>query len=115
MTKPYFGRLLTAMVTPFAEDGSVNYEAGCKLADWLLANGTDGLVIEGSTGEAATMDMDEKIKKEVSKCVCLCANCHREFHYFYGVVPNDPINQLAEYLDITTDFIDDIAVNTIQN
>ena len=39
MTKPYFGRLLTAMVTPFAEDGSVNYEAGCQLADWLLANG----------------------------------------------------------------------------
>ena len=62
MTRPYFGRLLTAMVTPFAEDGSVNYEAGCKLADWLLANGSDGLVIEGSTGEAATMDMDEKIK-----------------------------------------------------
>lgn len=62
MTKPYFGRLLTAMVTPFNEDGSVNYEAGCHLADWLLANGTDGLVIEGSTGEAATMTMDEKIK-----------------------------------------------------
>lgn len=62
MTKPYFGRLLTAMVTPFNEDGSVNYEAGCQLADWLLANGTDGLVIEGSTGEAATMTMDEKIK-----------------------------------------------------
>ena len=62
MTKPYFGRLLTAMVTPFKEDGSVNYEAGCQLADWLLANGSDGLVIEGSTGEAATMDMDEKIK-----------------------------------------------------
>lgn len=62
MTKPYFGRLLTAMVTPFNEDGSVNYEAGCQLADWLLANGTDGLVIEGSTGEAATMTMEEKIK-----------------------------------------------------
>lgn len=62
MTKPYFGRLLTAMVTPFNEDGSVNYDAGCQLADWLLANGTDGLVIEGSTGEAATMTMDEKIK-----------------------------------------------------
>ena len=57
MTRPYFGRLLTAMVTPFAEDGSVNYEAGCKLADWLLENGSDGLVIEGSTGEAATMDL----------------------------------------------------------
>lgn len=62
MTKPYFGRLLTAMVTPFNEDGSVNYAAGADFADWLLANGSDGLVVEGSTGEAATMDMDEKIK-----------------------------------------------------
>ena len=62
MTKPYFGRLLTAMVTPFNEDGSINYAAGADFADWLLANGSDGLVVEGSTGEAATMDMDEKIK-----------------------------------------------------
>lgn len=62
MKKPYFGRLLTAMVTPFNADGSVNYAAGADFADWLLANGSDGLVIEGSTGEAATMDMDEKIK-----------------------------------------------------
>ena len=59
MKKPYFGRLLTAMVTPFNADGSINYEAGADFADWLLA---DGLVVEGSTGEAATMDMDEKIK-----------------------------------------------------
>lgn len=62
MKKPYFGRLLTAMVTPFNADGSVNYAAGANFADWLLANGSDGLVVEGSTGEAATMDMDEKIK-----------------------------------------------------
>lgn len=62
MKKPYFGRLLTAMVTPFNADGSVNYAAGADFADWLLANGSDGLVVEGSTGEAATMDMDEKIK-----------------------------------------------------
>ena len=62
MKKPYFGRLLTAMVTPFNADGSVNYAAGAVFADWLLANGSDGLVVEGSTGEAATMDMDEKIK-----------------------------------------------------
>lgn len=59
---PYFGRLLTAMVTPFSEDGSVNYDAGVKLANWLLNNGSDGLVVEGSTGEAATMTMKEKIK-----------------------------------------------------
>lgn len=62
MKKPYFGRLLTAMVTPSNADGSINYEAGADFADWLLANGSDGLVVEGSTGEAATMDMDEKIK-----------------------------------------------------
>lgn len=62
MKKPYLGRLLTAMVTPFNADGSVNYAAGADFADWLLANGSDGLVVEGSTGEAATMDMDEKIK-----------------------------------------------------
>ena len=62
MKKPYFGRLLTAMVTRFNADGSINYEAGADFADWLLANGSDGLVVEGSTGEAATMDMDEKIK-----------------------------------------------------
>ena len=62
MKKPYFGRLLTAMVTPFNADGSVNYAAGADFADWLLANGSDCLVVEGSTGEAATMDMDEKIK-----------------------------------------------------
>ena len=63
----YFGRLLTAMVTPFNEDGSVNCEAAADFAEWLLANGSDGLVVEGSTGEAATMFMDEKI--EVLKAV----------------------------------------------
>ena len=67
MAEAYFGRLLTAMVTPFNEDGSVNCEATADFAEWLLANGSDGLVVEGSTGEAATMFMDEKI--EVLKAV----------------------------------------------
>ncbi len=59
MKKPYFGRLLTAMVTPFDESG-VNVEAVKKLVDWWLAHGTDGLVMTGSTGEAATMSVEEK-------------------------------------------------------
>ena len=67
MAEAYFGRLLTAMVTPFNEDGSVNCEAAADFAEWLLANGSDGLVVEGSTGEAATMFMDEKF--EVLKAV----------------------------------------------
>ena len=61
MAEAYFGRVLTAMVTPFNEDGSINCEAAADFAEWLLANGSDGLVVEGSTGEAATMLMDEKI------------------------------------------------------
>ena len=61
MAEAYFGRLLTAMVTPFNADGSVNCEAAADFTEWLLANGSDGLVVEGSTGEAATMFMDEKI------------------------------------------------------
>ncbi|MDF2500733.1 MAG: Dihydrodipicolinate synthase [Anaerosporomusa subterranea] len=57
-----FGRILTAMVTPFHEDGSVNYQAAAALARHLVANGSDGLVVAGSTGEAATMDADEKLR-----------------------------------------------------
>lgn len=62
MKNPYFGRLLTAMVTPFNEDGSVNYEAAADFAEWLIENGSDALVVAGSTGEAATMSVDEKLE-----------------------------------------------------
>ncbi|MBQ5588384.1 MAG: 4-hydroxy-tetrahydrodipicolinate synthase [Selenomonadales bacterium] len=57
-----FGRVITAMVTPFHEDGSVNYEGAAELARHLVANGSDGLVVAGSTGEAATMTAEEKLK-----------------------------------------------------
>ncbi len=50
MKNPYFGRLLTAMVTSFNADGSVNYEKAADLAEWLINNGSDGLVVAGSTG-----------------------------------------------------------------
>jgi len=66
MDKPYFGQLLTAMVTPFTKDG-VNIKATSKFADWLLSHGSDGLVVEGSTGEAATMTLAEK--QDVLKAV----------------------------------------------
>lgn len=62
MKNPYFGRLLTAMVTPFATDGSVNYKAAADLAEWLIGHGSDALVVCGSTGEAATMSMEEKLE-----------------------------------------------------
>ena len=62
MKNPYFGRLLTAMVTPFNADGSVNHEKAADLAEWLINNGSDGLVVAGSTGEAATMSAEEKLE-----------------------------------------------------
>lgn len=57
-----FGRILTAMVTPFNADMSVNYHAAANLAKYLVDNGSNGLVVAGSTGEAATLTREEKLK-----------------------------------------------------
>lgn len=57
-----FGNVLTAMVTPFHNDFSVNYKAAANLARYLVANGSDGLVVAGSTGESATLSVEEKLK-----------------------------------------------------
>ena len=55
-----FGRVLTAMITPFKEDGSVNYAVAEQLAVHLADNGTDSLVVCGTTGESPTMTWDEE-------------------------------------------------------
>jgi len=55
-----FGELLTAMVTPFAADGSVDMAAAAALAKRLIAQGHDGLVINGTTGESPTTSDLEK-------------------------------------------------------
>lgn len=57
-----FGRLLTAMVTPFTRDNAVDYKRAAELAGYLAANGSDGLVVAGSTGEAATMTVKERLQ-----------------------------------------------------
>lgn len=59
---PALAGLLTAMVTPFAADGSVAEAAAVALGRHLLANGSDGLVVCGTTGEAATLDDDEHLR-----------------------------------------------------
>lgn len=56
---PPFGRLLTAMVTPFAQDGSVDEKQVAHLAEYLINNGHDGLIVCGTTGEYSTMTDDE--------------------------------------------------------
>ncbi|OGO31920.1 MAG: 4-hydroxy-tetrahydrodipicolinate synthase [Chloroflexi bacterium RBG_16_56_11] len=56
------GRLLTAMVTPFQDNGDVNYEMAKKLARALLNSGNDGLVLAATTGEAPTLSWDEEMR-----------------------------------------------------
>lgn len=56
------GRLITAMATPFAADGSVDYGRAAQLAEALVASGSDGLVITGTTGESPTLTRDEKLR-----------------------------------------------------
>jgi 4-hydroxy-tetrahydrodipicolinate synthase len=56
------GRLITAMVTPFNEDGAVDYEQAKKLALALLNSGSDGLLVVGTTGESPTLTLDEELR-----------------------------------------------------
>ncbi len=56
-----FGNVLTAMVTPFKDDLSVDYEKAQELALYLIENGSDGLVISGTTGESPTLTSEEKL------------------------------------------------------
>ena len=58
---PRFGRVLTAMVTPFRPDGSLNLDGARRLARWLQDNGNDGLVVAGTTGEAPVLTDDERL------------------------------------------------------
>jgi 4-hydroxy-tetrahydrodipicolinate synthase len=55
-----FGSVITAMVTPFKDDGSLDLDRAQKLVRWLMDHGSDGLVVAGSTGEAATLSDEEK-------------------------------------------------------
>jgi 4-hydroxy-tetrahydrodipicolinate synthase len=56
-----FGQILTAMVTPFDQNGEVDFNATKALVNYLIANGTDGLVIAGTTGESPTLTTEEKV------------------------------------------------------
>src|SRR6266853_4576686 len=65
------GRLITAMLTPFRPDGAVDYQSAEKLATLLVADGSDGVVVSGTTGESPTLSDDEKIEllKAIKKAI----------------------------------------------
>jgi 4-hydroxy-tetrahydrodipicolinate synthase len=56
-----FGQVLTAMVTPFDENGEIDFQATKNLINYLIANGTEGLVVSGTTGESPTLTEEEKV------------------------------------------------------
>jgi 4-hydroxy-tetrahydrodipicolinate synthase len=58
--RPRFGTLITAMVTPFDEEGALDLDAAAMLARWLVDHGSDGLVVAGTTGEGPTLSEAEK-------------------------------------------------------
>jgi len=58
---PRFGRVVTAMVTPFNRDQSLNLDGARRLAKWLQDNGNDGLVVAGTTGESPVLTDDERL------------------------------------------------------
>lgn len=63
-----FGELLTAMVTPFTDDLAVDFDGAARLAQWMVEQGNDGLVVAGTTGEAPTLTDDEHL--ELAQVVC---------------------------------------------
>ncbi len=58
---PRFGRVITAMVTPFDDAGALDLDAAAELSRWLAAHGSDGLVLTGSTGESSVLTDEEKV------------------------------------------------------
>lgn len=57
-----FGQILTAMVTPFDQNGEIDFPAAKNLINYLIANGTDGIVVAGTTGESPTLTTEEKVE-----------------------------------------------------
>jgi 4-hydroxy-tetrahydrodipicolinate synthase len=57
-----FGSVITAMVTPFDDEGAVDYDGVASLARWLVEQGNDALVVTGTTGEAACLTDDEQVE-----------------------------------------------------
>ena len=69
----HWGRVLTAMVTPFDARGALDLDAARRLARWLAQQGNDGLVLTATTGEASTLSNDERrdLVRAVSEAVTI--------------------------------------------
>ena len=66
----------TALITPFTDDGNINFEELGKLIDFQILEGVDSIIICGTTGESATMSLDEK-KQIIQKHLLNYLNMHK--------------------------------------
>lgn len=87
------GRVLTAMITPFQADGSVDFEGAVVLAKHLLANGSDGLIVCGTTGESPTISNEDKLK--------LFTTIVKECGHMGSIVANTGSNDTAKTVAFT--------------
>lgn len=87
------GRVLTAMITPFNADGSVDFEGALTLAKHLLNNGSDGLIVCGTTGESPTIDNEDKLK--------LFELIVRECGHLGSIVANTGSNNTQRTIELT--------------
>ena len=81
---------IVALVTPFHEDGTVNFEKLGELLDWQIENSTDGILILGTSGESSTMTYEEddavalytieRVNHRVPVIVGAGSNCHAKRH-----------------------------------
>ena len=69
MKNPVFTGAAVAIITPMKEDGSVNYDEFGRFIDWQINNGTDAIVVCGTTGESSTLEVDEH-----SECIKWCVD-----------------------------------------
>lgn len=82
---PKFGRLVTAMVTPFGDDGKIDYKATEQVANHLIKTGTSSILVCGTTGESPTLSDEEKV--DLLKCVV--AVCKNRARVIMGAGTND--------------------------
>jgi 4-hydroxy-tetrahydrodipicolinate synthase len=103
---PRFGRVITAMVTPFDDDGVLDLPAAVELAQWLAAHGSDGLVLSGSTGESSVLTDDEKVAlwRAVAEAVTIPV--------IAGTGSNDTAHSIAMTKEATQTGVDGILLVT---
>ncbi len=98
----HFGRVLTAMVTPFDNAGQLDTDAAAELARWLVANGSDGLVLAGSTGEGSVLTDDEDVA--LVRAVRAAVDCQ----IVVGASTNDTAHSVELTSRLTAEGVDGI-------